>query len=309
MRLVIPQELLGLEKLNYDLYNERGEVIYKSGDPLTSNLLISLTQKKIYRENNPLKADSNLAKLHKYPTKQEFKSVIPEKVTKSLLESTKKILKVTLEGNTPDISACINTRDMIIDQVGKKLDKIECIGQLRIFDEYTFAHTVNVSTLCAAIAMVLKLTDKEIQDITLGGLLHDIGKMRVPIEILNKPGKLTSDEFEFIKNHTWFGYEIITNEMRLPEHIAKVALEHQERYGGGGYPLGLKGDKITLFGQISSVADVYDALVSNRVYKNAVLSEAAVQIMLSEGVKSFNPIILAKFTKLANFNNERNQKS
>ena len=97
--------------------------------------------------------------------------------------------------------------------------------------------------------------------------------------------------------------------MRLPEHIAKVALEHQERYGGGGYPLGLKGDKITLFGQISSVADVYDALVSNRVYKNAVLSEAAVQIMLSEGVKSFNPIILAKFTKLANFNNERNQKS
>ena len=306
MHRIIPQELVGFKKLNYDIYDDKGNIVYKKGAMLTPNALLSLTQMKIYRMDSEFSFDFDEKNLIKHSLNQEFKSVISEKATESLLKSTRQILKATAEGVTPDISVCSEARDTIIEEVGNKLDKIECIGQLRIFDEYTFSHTLNVSTICSAIGLTLKLSENDIRDLTMGGLLDYIGKLKIPLEILNKPGALTHDEFQLMKNHTVLGYNFLIENMNLPESIAKVALEHQEKYAGLGYPSGIKGDDISQFAQIASVADVYDALVSKRVYKKAMLSHDAIRIMVEEGGKTFNPSILYKFIYLANYRNPIN---
>ena len=151
--------------------------------------------------------------------------------------------------------------------------------------------------------MKFDFSEKEIEEITLAGLLHDIGKSKIDKEILMKPKPLAPNELEIMKQHTIYGYDIIKNKLELPEKIALVALEHQEKYGGGGYPQKLKGKEISLFAQITSIADVYDALVSKRVYKDPMSPSDALKIMLSDGSKAFNPFILYKFVYLVNYRN------
>jgi len=293
MRRIIPLELVGLESYNYDLFDESGNMIYKKGEKFSPGMLMMLNFKKVYRKED--------VELSATGSEQEIESIIPDEVTDYLIQNTKKIMLDTLDGKKTDVDACIETGKIIVEEVGNKIDKIECIGQLRVYDEYTFSHTINVSTLSSALAMALGFSDQEVKDITLAALLHDIGKMKIPKEILNKPGKLEPNEFQIIKKHTTLGYKHIIEEMKLPEHLAKVALEHQERYGGKGYPCGLKGEEISKFAQVAAIADVYDALVSERVYKKAILSHEALKIMLSEGSTSFNPYMLYKFVYLANF--------
>lgn len=307
MRRVMPLELVGYEKLDYDLYDEQGELIYKRGDELTPNLIMMMNFKKIYKRDEPVSFDFDEHRYNKkHQGKLEFESAISKTATEYLVTSTKRILKDTVDNKTPDMSVCEAARDTIVAEVGEKLEKIECIGQLRIFDEYTFSHTINVSTMASALGLTLGLTEDEVKDLALGALLHDIGKMRIPKDVLNKPGKLDAEEFQLMKSHTLLGYQLITKEMNLSDRIAKVALEHQEKYGGGGYPNALKGKEISLFAQVTSICDVYDALVSRRVYKKPILSHDALKMMLSEGSVSFNPFMLYKFIYLANFKDTTN---
>ncbi len=302
MRRIIPLELAAYNFLEFDLYDENGEILLRKGDKLTSNILMMLSFKKVYVQEKPLYAidfDSEIPYL--IPEGVETQSIISEKAASELIKNTKKILKASLEGNVPDLNTCENTRDIIVEEIGEKIAKIECIGQLRVYDEYTFSHTVNVSTLSSALAISLGLPESQVKDLALGALLHDVGKMRIPLQILNKPDKLTKEEFEIIKNHTVFGYQLIVNELKLSDDIAEIALHHQERYSGGGYPHGLAGNDISHFSQITSIADVYDALVSKRVYKDSILSHEALKIMTNEGSSSFNPSLLYKFVYLANY--------
>jgi putative nucleotidyltransferase with HDIG domain len=305
MKRIIPLELVGLQKFDFDLYDENGNIVYEKGENVTPDLMMLLSQKKIFISSDKHKADVPQV-LPACPVNQEkveakeILSAISQKATKELLTNTKKILQESLEGKNPDISICEATRDIVLNEVSEKIEKIECIGQLRVFDEYTFSHTVNVSSITSALAITLDFKEKDVEDIALGALLHDIGKMRVPLMILNKPGKLNDEEFMYMKSHPLLGYRIIKEEMKLPEHIALIALQHQEKYGGKGYPDGLKGNEISLFAQVTSIADVYDALVSKRVYKQPLPSHEAIRIMMDEGSKSFNPFILYKFLYLAN---------
>jgi HD-GYP domain-containing protein (c-di-GMP phosphodiesterase class II) len=116
-----------------------------------------------------------------------------------------------------------------------------------------------------------------------------------------KPTRLTEKEFQVMQLHPGFGYKMITETLRLPENIARPALEHQEMYGGGGYPQGLKGDEIHPYSHVVKIADVYDALTSKRPYKESIPSTKAIKIMLSEGEKSFHPELMGKFLQLCNY--------
>lgn len=303
MKRIIPLELIGQNSLNYNLYDENKNILYRSGEPLTPPTLMMLNTKMVFIDEGEAK---NAKIPVSYGENEEIKSIMSEKATSYLLDNTKKIIKDLKDGKTPEVSVAEATRDVVLDEVSDKFEKIECIGQLRIFDEYTYSHTVNVSSICTALGMALGFDDEELKDLALGALLHDVGKMKVPKEILNKPGKLTDEEFTFMKSHPLFGYQIITNEMQLPEKIAVVALQHQEKYGGFGYPNKLKGKEIALFAQVAAIADVYDALVSKRVYKQPIPSSKAIQIMLEDGSKSFNPFMLYKFVYLANYKNATN---
>jgi HD-GYP domain-containing protein (c-di-GMP phosphodiesterase class II) len=165
-------------------------------------------------------------------------------------------------------------------------------------DEVTYAHVLDVTALSIALAIQLGLSQKAIQEVALAAMLHDLGKLMVPYNIMFKEGKLTEKEFQIMQLHPGFGYGIITQFLQLPEQIARPALEHQEMYGGNGYPKGIVGEDIHPYSHIVKIADVYDALTSARPYKKAIPHEKALQIMLSEGTQSFHPEFLEAFSKI-----------
>jgi putative nucleotidyltransferase with HDIG domain len=302
MQQILPLELVGHEKLDFDLYDDKGQMVYQCGENLTPDLLIKLSYKKIFVKKV---TDENLepfVKLENFVTPKQH--LISEKATINLVKNAKTILKKVYDNEKLDTATFIESTDIIVEEVRNNLEKIDCISQLRIFDEYTFSHTVNVSTMSSALGIILKLKDHEIKELTLGALLHDIGKMLVPKDILNKPAKLEPEEFEIMKSHTLLGYRYIVENFDVADNIARVALDHQEKYEGGGYPNGLKGKEINLYAQVASIADVYDALISNRVYKRAFKSEEAIEIMLAEGSKSFNPYMLSKFLEITDYKNK-----
>ena len=141
------------------------------------------------------------------------------------------------------------------------------IDALKVSDEYTFKHSVDVATMAMIIARKSGMSEVEIYQIGVAGLLHDVGKSQIPNEILNKAGKLTEEEFTIMKNHTLFGYKILKEKSGIPSEIMAGVLQHHEKINGRGYPLKLTGKQISSYAKVLSVADIYDALVTERPYK------------------------------------------
>lgn len=152
------------------------------------------------------------------------------------------------------------------------------VTKLRAHDDYTFQHSMNVSIYAASLAAHLGFKEPEIERIANAGLLHDAGKMLVPSEVLNKPGKLTDEEFFVMKNHVQLGYEFLKKQ-GLPEDMLRLPYEHHERYDGSGYPRGLIDKDISIEGKIGAVVDIYDAITSDRVYHKGMEPPSALKLM------------------------------
>lgn len=155
------------------------------------------------------------------------------------------------------------------------------ISALKTSDEYTFKHSVDVATISMILAKQQGLSKKEIYEIGVAGLLHDIGKTKVPLEILNKPGKLDDEEFAVMKQHSVFGYRMIKDRPEFSIEILLAVLQHHEKINGSGYPLGATDTQITPYAKILSVADIYDALITERPYKQAFSQRDAVEMIMS----------------------------
>lgn len=160
----------------------------------------------------------------------------------------------------------------------------------------TASHTRRVAEYSYILAKACGESDEKANVLRLASPMHDIGKIGIPDYILNKPGKLTTDEFEVIKNHTVIGYEVLKQSSReIMKTAATIALQHHERWNGKGYPYGLKGEEIDLFSRITTVADVYDALGHKRVYKDAWEKEVIYDYMREERGQMFDPKIVDLF--------------
>jgi len=133
-------------------------------------------------------------------------------------------------------------------------------------DTYTFQHSVSICALLVSFSNALGMDAATVHEAGLGGLLHDVGKMKIPTEILNKPGRFTEDEFTIMKSHASLSRELLTGVPGISEMVIRIAGEHHEKVGGGGYPRGISGDEISQIGRMAAIVDVYDALTSNRVY-------------------------------------------
>ncbi|MGN0161762.1 MAG: HD-GYP domain-containing protein [Lachnospiraceae bacterium] len=155
------------------------------------------------------------------------------------------------------------------------------IDMLKVSDEYTFKHSVDVATMGMIIAKKLGLDEQQIYEIGIAGLLHDVGKSKIPSEVLNKPGKLTDEEFGLMKKHAVFGYEILKDKKELTDRIRLGVLQHHEKINGKGYPMGVPADKLSLYARILAVADIYDALVTERPYKKAFSKNVAIEMIMS----------------------------
>jgi HD-GYP domain-containing protein (c-di-GMP phosphodiesterase class II) len=240
------------------VFNDYGAVIVAENTILDEHMLSKINKLGIIK----IKVYDQVNEMIMVSGTELFRAQYNESVN-----TVKDILHDISSGKNIDIKKVNAVSDSIISRINENRDIVSSINQMRSADEYTYTHSVNVSLLCMLIGKWSKFDFQKVKSLVYAGFLHDVGKGRIPIEILNKPGALTKDEFEEMKKHSQYGYKIVENIPNLDDGILKGILMHHERDDGSGYPYGLKGDQIHEFAKIIAVADIYDAMTSNRSYR------------------------------------------
>ncbi len=162
-------------------------------------------------------------------------------------------------------------------------------------DYYTYTHSINLSVLGLLFGKHLSMDAVCLNSFGTGMLLHDVGKVKIPIEILNKPGKLTKEEYEVIKQHPGTGYNLLKNKQNIEKISLQPAIQHHENYDGTGYPYGIGGSEIDLYGRLSRIIDVYDAITTKRCYAGAMNPFDALNVMREEMVNCFDTELFKEF--------------
>lgn len=267
----IPASILKPGMVIYeDIYNASGAVILCKDSVLDGWEIEKIQNNCVEKVRIRLTEDDGL-----FAAKEEVKSVynkedfreFEEKYVKKVDEVTH-IIKEISRGACVDVSSINQISRHIIKEFGTVSDVINYLHLVRPMDDYTYSHSLNVSLMSIIIGRWLNLSDAEIDELATAGLLHDIGKTKVPDKLLLKPGKLTEAEFEVLKRHTVLGYMMMENVKDATPNMKYTVLMHHEKIDGSGYPLGAVDDEIPLFPKIVAIADIYDAMTSNRSYRN-----------------------------------------
>ncbi|MDY0236598.1 MAG: HD-GYP domain-containing protein [Gudongella sp.] len=202
-----------------------------------------------------------------------------------------------VDTNVRNINEIIN--EIVCDVLFSK-NILENLVNISIYDDYTMNHSLNVMMLSTVIARDKNFNMKEIKKLATGCIFHDIGKTFIPIEIINKPGKLTIEEFEIVKTHSEKGYEFLKNYTDLPMTSINIALCHHERENGSGYPRNLLGEEIHIFSKIASICDVFDALISDRPYRRGAPVNEAMEYLFAAGGDEFSIETIKAFSESIN---------
>ncbi|MBQ7782993.1 MAG: HD-GYP domain-containing protein [Oscillospiraceae bacterium] len=201
-----------------------------------------------------------------------------------------------------DIDAIGNTTEQLIDELSGKKDILINIADLKMYDDYTYHHSLSVAIMSIAIGLEMGLSRSQLDDLGIAGLLHDIGKVSVPIEIINKKDRLTKEEYDIIRLHPVYAAEHLKTRRLVSDDCSLGIIGHHERWDGSGYPCGLKGEQIHIYSRILAVADVYDALTSHRPYRiPAPPNEAIEFVMGGTGTHFDEDIVRAFLRKVAPF--------
>jgi len=189
-------------------------------------------------------------------------------------------------------------QELAENEISSMIEAIGTINHLQMVrykDDYTFQHSINVAVICGVLGKWLGYGGAELADLVLAGLLHDVGKTQIPLEILDKPDSLTDEEMTTMKTHTVSGYKLIKDNVGLSANVMYAVLQHHERMDGHGYPLQVTMDKIHQYARIVAVADTYDAMTSDRVYHEKMTPFAVVEIMANEMYDKLDPTICTVF--------------
>ncbi|MCR5391448.1 MAG: HD-GYP domain-containing protein [Lachnospiraceae bacterium] len=233
---------------------------------------------------------SHFEKLKNSTQYKEFRSNFTENV-----EELKASLNEIVEKNTPvNVDNLIGDTLKIIDSQSNTFSVFDMLHNMRDFDDLTYTHSMNVAMICNVFAQWLGMSADEVKLATSCGMLHDIGKLQIDDAIIKKPGKLTDAEFKTIQSHPVLGYRILQKQ-NISEHIKLSALMHHEKCDGSGYPVHLTADKIDRFAKLVTIADVYDAMTANRVYRNGMCPFKVVEIFEQEGLQKYDVIFIMTF--------------
>lgn len=194
-----------------------------------------------------------------------------------------------------DIDEALNVAGEITDELSVRGEISVNLVSLRTFSDYTYKHSVNVAVLSVLTGIGLGLKKNMLKELAAAGLLHDIGKISIPMETMEKAGPLTEEEYEIIKKHSELGYEAIKNNISISSKTKMGVFMHHENINGSGYPMGISGDQIYMFAKIIHIADVYDALTSERVYKKAQSPGEAVEFLMKNSGTMFQPEYVKAF--------------
>jgi len=194
-----------------------------------------------------------------------------ERAAKICFQSKQAVISMFEEarmGKSVDIGGAKQLVEEISDSIARNPGALISLARLKTVDDYTYMHSVAVCAMMVGLAKQLGLDEEQTRLAGMAGLLHDLGKALMPMEVLNKPGKLTEAEFNVIKTHPTEGHRMLLTGRDVNAVVLDVCLHHHEKTDGSGYPKGLKADEISLFAKMGAVCDVYDAITSNRPYKS-----------------------------------------
>jgi len=208
-----------------------------------------------------------------------------------------KVLSDVRLGKQVEVEKIDPVVERITDSVFRNRDALISLSRLKNKDDYTFQHSVSVCVLLISFCQAMGYERSIMREVGIGGLLHDVGKMMVPDHILNKPVELTAPEFTMMQSHAALGREILKQTKGVPETAIIITAQHHERNDGTGYPDRLKGSQISVFGQMASIVDVYDALTSNRVYHSGMDPVAALKKLFEWSKSHFSEELVHHFIR------------
>ncbi|RLJ37406.1 HD-GYP domain-containing protein [Acidovorax sp. 106] len=200
-------------------------------------------------------------------------------------------------GKAVDSVSAQNLVEEISDSVTRNPGALISLARLKTADDYTYMHSVAVCAMMVALAKQVGLSEEHTRSAGMAGLLHDLGKAAIPLAVLNKPGKLTDDEFEVIKSHPVEGYNMLKEGGSVEDSVLDACLHHHEKIDGSGYPDKLKGDEITLIARMTAICDVYDAITSDRPYKRGWDPSESLRRMAEWTKGHFDPRLFQAFVK------------
>ena len=272
--------------------DKSNESIYAHLRSLTA---LSQTSNSINTPINSVVHESEQADLEKNTFQQELT------VARKLHTRTRTFIDHALEdvrlGQAVDTDAAKELVTEVADSITRSPHALVWLTNMKERDEYTSIHCMNVCVMSVSFGRTLGMNKAELEILGLGGLLHDLGKMRVPLEILNKPGKLTFEEFEVMKTHPMEGYNMLKEQGDLPSEVLDIVKHHHERRNGKGYPSQLEGNQINNMTRIVAIVDVYDAITSDRCYHNAISPYDALKNMYEWVKEDFDKDMIEKFIK------------
>lgn len=281
-----------------DIYSSNDQLIITKGTRLDERMITRIRFYNIYglyvTKGDPTKEHENeesyIEMLRSTPEFKKFNRTYVESVNK-VENNFNSIIKG--DGQL-QIEKLLEETDKILNEGRSGMHIFEMLHGIRDYDDMTYVHCLNVSLICGIFAGWLKMSKEETKIVTMAGLLHDIGKMLVPKDIITKPGRLTEDEYETVKLHTIKGYQAL-KDLNLDIRIKYAALMHHERCDGTGYPNGFKANQIENFSKIVAIADVYDAMTANRTYREAICPFDVVENFERDGFLKFDPGYLMVF--------------
>ncbi|PLR92612.1 HD-GYP domain-containing protein [Bacillus sp. T33-2] len=295
MRLVATASVEAGTRLGKIIFNDKGQVLLNKGAVLNGSIIARLlafginyiyilddeTEDIIIKNS----ISDSLRKRAVAEIESSFKQVHSDKLVSS---------SVTLENAARNFKQLIR---QLLDEINSSKELLTLLSDVYIHDNYIFSHSLNVTMYALAIGMEMRLPPKDLETLGLGAILHDVGKMLIPYEILSKPGKLTGDQFAAVQKHAEDGFDLLRQIQTVPLLVAHCAYQHHERIDGSGYPRGLIGNEIHDFGKILGVADVFDAVTSNRVYRPAMLPHEGLEILFAGAGHQFEHNVVDAFRR------------
>ena len=263
------------------IFNEKGAAFLVRGTPLTDRYIYRLRQLSV--------PELHVTSLSSNFQLQPPPDIINEHTRVQAVENVAETFRQAEMHGQFNMGLIERCADLLVRDIMSKKKNLVQLTDIRLHDSYTFSHSVNVAVLSAMLGNLCGYSKSKLQVITLGGLLHDIGKLAVPTFILNKPGALTADEFKIIRCHPSEGRRLL-KELKLPiaSILAIIAVQHHEHIDGSGYPNHIRGKSIHPYSRITAIADVYDALTSARSYKRAYKPNVVYQMMMKNSPGHFD---------------------
>lgn len=285
-----------------DVYNFSNQLVISSNTVLTAKIITRLKFFSISDINISLEEPTDhvlIPKKKKASNSELVKESVEFKKFKGAfvdsLQDFKGELGTIITSDSPiDTAALLEHTSKILEQSRNGIHVFDMLHCMREYDDITYVHSLSVSLICNVFGHWLKLSPADIEILTLSGLLHDVGKMALPTELMNKTEPLTDEEYAIIKTHTVKGYQILKNQ-DIDSRIKYATLMHHERCDGTGYPNSFHGPNINPFAKIVAIVDVYDAMTSARVYRAARSPFEAIHLFEAEGLQKYDPHYIMTF--------------